>query len=279
MPPLPAETVAQNMMSTLGVDITIPTVDLGGEEFNIPPETGNPLYDNIAALTIDELTTGSVGGSGTFDKVMSSIKEHLAEQFQKNRISGDQYTKAYIEMTTAALSTGLQFLLQKDQSKWSAVLVQLQARKAEIEAVTARLALETAKAQLVAAQSQAEILEAQYVLIQLQVANEVAKYETTYAQKALVEEQLEGVRAQTRDTLSDGTTPVNGMVKKQKDLITQQIDSYIKDAKYKGVKLLSDSWIAQKTIDEGLTAPTVFTNTKIQEGVNEVLTDLGVLAP
>jgi hypothetical protein len=267
------------MMATLGVDMTIPEIDLSGPEFVIPEETGNPLYDSINALTIAELTTGAVGGTGTFDVVMSSIKNHLGEQFTKGRITGDQYTKAYIELTATALSSGLQFLLQKDQSKWSAVLVQLQARKAEIEAVTARIGLETAKYQLMAARSQAELLEAQYVLIQLQVANEVAKYETTYAQKDLLVEQLEAARAQTRDTLSDGTTPVAGMVGKQKDLYTQQIDSYIKDAKYKGAKLLSDTWIAQKTIDEGLVAPAIFTNAKIQEAVNELAVDLELIAP
>lgn len=275
--PTAADTVALAMMTSLGVDITIPTVDLDGAEFTIPTEVGNPLYDSVSALTIAELTSGSVGGAGSFDVVMSSIKAHLGEQFAKGRLTGDQYTKAYIELTSASLSTGLQFLLQKDQSKWSAVLVQLQARKAEIEAVTARLALETAKAQLVAAQAQAEILEAQYVLIQLQVSNEVAKYAATYAQRDLLVEQLEAARAQTKDTLSDGTTGVVGMVGKQKALYTQQIDSYIKDAKYKGAKLLSDTWIAQKTIDEGLTAPAIFTNTKIQEALNNLAVDLDLV--
>lgn len=274
MPPLPAETVADNMMTALGVDITLPEVDLNGPEFTIPSADDNPLYDDIQALTIAELTTATVGGSGTFDVVMKSIKEHLAEQFTKGRITGDQYTKAYIELTTAALSTGLQFLLQKDQSKWSAVLVQLQARKAEIEAVTARLGLETAKYQLAAARSQAELLEAQYVLTQLQISNAVAQYETTNAQKDLVVEQLEAARAQTRETLSDGVTPVAGMIGKQKALYTQQIDSYVKDAKYKGAKIFADSWIAQKTIDEGLTAPTVFTNATIQTVLENIRIDL-----
>lgn len=274
--PLPANTVADNMMTALGVDITIPEIDLEGDEFQIPDPSGNPLYDTITALSIDELTEGKVGGSGTFDRVMSSIKEHLGEQFSRERITGDQYTKAYIELTSAALSSGLQFLLQKDQAKWSAVLVQLQARKAEIEAVTARLGLETAKYQLVAARAQAEILEGQYVLTQLQIANEVAKYDATYAQKDLLVEQLEGARAATRDTLSDGTTPVAGMMGKQKELYDEQIQSYIKDARYKGAKMFADAWIAQKTIDEGLTAPGAFTNATIQEVLESIRIELGL---
>lgn len=271
---LPVETVADNMMAALGVDITIPVVDLDDAQFQIPDVSGNPLYADIQALTIGELTTGVVGGTGTFDKVMSSVKEHLGEQYTKGRITGDQYTKAYIELTSGSLSAGLQFLLQKDQAKWSAVLVQLQARKAEIDAVTARLGLKTAMYQLVAAQAQAEILEGQYVLIQMQIANEAAKYDATYAQKDLLVEQLETARASTLDTRTDGTTPVAGMVGKQKALYTQQIDSYIKDAKYKGAKIWADAWIAQKTIDEGLTAPTTFTNATIETVLENIRIDL-----
>ena len=227
-------------------------------------------------MSIQELTTGHVGGTGTFDKVMSSVKEHLQEQFTKGRITGDQYTKAYIELTSGSLSAGLQFLLQRDQAKWSAVLVQMQARRAEIEAVTARIGLQTAAYQMAAAKAQAELLEGQYVMVQLQIANEVAKYDATYAQKDLLVEQLETARASTRDTLSDGTTPVAGMVGKQKALYTQQIDSYVKDAKYKAGKMFSDAWIAQKTIDEGLAAPTVFTNATIQTVLDNIRTDLGL---
>lgn len=276
MPPLSPETVADNMMAALGVDITIPAVDLSGAQFQIPDTIGNPLYDEIQALTIAELTTGAVGGSGTFDQVMKSISVHLKDEFNKGRITGDQYTKAYIELTGGALSSGLQFLLQKDQSKWSAVLVQLQARKAEIEAVTARLGLKTAMYQLAAAKAQAEILEGQYVLTQMQIANEYAKYEVTYVQKDLITEQVETARASTLDTRTDGVTPVSGMVGKQKDLYTQQIISYEQDARYKGAKIFTDAWIAQKTIDEGLTAPVAFTNATIQTVVESIRTDLGL---
>ena len=166
--------------------------------------------------------------------------------------------------------------MQKDQSKWSAVLVQLQARKAEIEAVTARLGLKTAMYQLAAAKAQAEILEGQYVLTQMQIANEYAKYEVTYVQKDLLSEQVETARASTMDTRSDGITPVTGMLGKQKDLYNQQIVSYEQDARYKGAKLFSDAWIAQKTIDEGLTAPVAFTNATIQTVLESIRTDLGL---
>lgn len=83
-------------------------------------------------------------------------------------------------------------------------------------------------------------------------------------QIVLTREQGEAERSKTLNTRSDGATVV-GSVGKQKDLYTQQIDSFIKDAQHKTAKLFSDAWVTQKTLDEGLTAPTQFTNNEINE--------------
>lgn len=78
----------------------------------------------------------------------------------------------------------------------------------------------------------------------------------------LTEEQSESERAKTLDTRSDGAT-VEGSTGKQKDLYDQQIDSFIKDAAHKTAKMYLDGWITQKTLDEGLNAPTQLTNNEI----------------
>lgn len=80
----------------------------------------------------------------------------------------------------------------------------------------------------------------------------------------LLAEQKEAERSKTLNIRTDGTTIV-GSVGKQKDLYTQQIDSFIKDAKFKTAKMYLDGWITQKTLDEGLTAPSELTNTEINE--------------
>lgn len=80
----------------------------------------------------------------------------------------------------------------------------------------------------------------------------------------LTVEQAESERAKTMDVRADGNT-VEGSVGKQKDLYDQQIDSFIKDAQHKTAKMYLDGWITQKTLDEGLTAPTQLTNNEINE--------------
>lgn len=80
----------------------------------------------------------------------------------------------------------------------------------------------------------------------------------------LTEEQGESERAKTLDVRADGATVV-GSVGKQKDLYDQQIDSFIKDAQQKVAKMYLDGWITQKTLDEGLNAPSQLVNTEVSE--------------
>jgi len=79
----------------------------------------------------------------------------------------------------------------------------------------------------------------------------------------LVREQREAERAKTLDTRSDGSTTVVGSVGKQKDLYTQQIDSFVKDAQHKTAKMYLDGFITQKTLDESLPVPTEMEETAI----------------
>lgn len=91
--------------------------------------------------------------------------------------------------------------------------------------------------------------------------------QTMPVQLDLVKEQREAERSKTLNTRTDGTTVV-GSVGKQKDLYTQQIDSFVKDAQYKTTKMYLDSWITQRTIDEGYPLPDALTNANITTVLN-----------
>jgi hypothetical protein len=308
-----AKDLAQTIMAQLGRDFSIPDVDLSDSEFSIPSDSG---FDELPSkVSIDDLTKGVVDGDGAFDRLMTSNKAHLKEQYEKGRLTGDQYAKAYVELTTAMLTAAVQVVLTQDQSYWQARLLQMQGRRAEIDAITARIQLEIAKAELAQAQRQSELVNAQYVLTQMQISKEDAAYrlilrqiehnqaetimvetqkvaldkeieindyrldnmmpqelanmtqqeQVLFAQERLLKEQSEAQRAQTMDVRTDGITPVVGAIGKQKDLYTQQIDSYRKDAEQKVAKMYLDGWITQKTLDEGLNAPPQLTNAEINE--------------
>ena len=276
--PCGADTTANTLLTSLlaGNSFDLPDVDLSDDMFQIPVDDGS-LLDNVEKLTNEDLTTRVVDGSGVFDALMSGLSAHLKKEYEQNRITGEQYTKAYTASLGGALQTATSFLLGRDQAYWQAVLAQMQARTTEIQVVTARVQLEVAKAQLATARIQALNAEAEFGLTKMKIATEDQQYcllkmqteqgeytlnEIMPTQKTLLEEQVEVQRAQTLDTRTNGAE-IRGSVGKQKDLYTQQITSYQRDAEVKAAKLFTDAWITQKTIDEGLLPPGAFRNDSI----------------
>lgn len=288
-----ADEVALDLLTSLtaGKDFNIEEPDLSGPEFDIPPVTDNPLFQDLTRLTNEDLTTREPKGSGTFDALMESAKLHIREEYEKNRITGSDFTKAYIALTEAALGNAVQFLLGKDQAYWTAVTAQLQARQAEVAVVIARVQLEIEKVRLKATIFEARNQEATYALTMMKLSTESAAYCTAEynlenllpkqgllldEQVKLTKEQYEAARAQTMDTRSDGP-PVLGAMGKQKDLYNQQITSYQRDAEVKAGKLFTDAWITMKTIDEGITPPSGFTNVSIDTVLTKLKTENGFI--
>lgn len=294
--PSGADTLANVLVANLiaGKDFTLPDINLDDPIFAQPNNDGD-IFDPIPKLTTEDLTTGVVGGSGVFDRLMVSLVAHLKVEYEQGRISGAEYTKAYIGMITAALQTSAQYLLGKDQAYWQALLIQRQAQLADLEVVKGRLELETARAGLVRALYESVTSEVNYALTKMKVSTEDATYANLTTQKIglefdndikdftknnilplqqnLLAEQVEVQRSQTADTRTDGEVIV-GLIGKQKDLYTQQVTSYKRDAETKAAKLFTDAWITQKTIDEGLIAPTNFTNAQVDVMLNRLRSNL-----
>lgn len=286
--PSGAETLANELHTSLlaGVSFPLPTVDLTGPDYAIPDLTSGELGQAIATLTTEALTTRTVGGSGTFDALMESVATHLLNEYEKNRISGAQYVEAYIALTQAAMSNATQFLINKDTAYWQGLAAKYAARTAAIGLTTAKVELATAKANLQAMSYQALNAGATYALTKLKLATEEVTYgaaeytlnEILPLQKKVVQEQAEAGRAQTSDTRTDGTTPIAGVLGKQKDLYSQQITAYRRDSELKATKIFADAWITMKTIDEGLLPPDNFNNASLNAILADVKlnNDLGV---
>lgn len=179
---------------TAGKDFTIPAVDLDQPAFDIPAEIGNSLYDAIVPLTELDLTSREVGGTGMFDGLMVAVSAHIHKEYQAGRLTGEQYAKAYVEMTTTVLNSSVSYLLAKDQSYWQAQLAQVQARVAEIAVVESRVKLETARVELAMATIEASSAEINYAVNKIKLSNEDMQY-------ALGKAQLAQVTYQTANTL------------------------------------------------------------------------------
>lgn len=261
---------------TQGLDFRIPDVDWDSSIFEIPDSLTEALKNPPEPLTEGKLTERIVHGSGMFDALMDAVTAHLKLEYCEGRITGAEYTKAYISAIQFAMQYAVQFLLGKD-------LAYYQALGSQVQGITASIAAMNAKVQLAVAQAEAHLRKAQYanqVLglattesgrehVEAQTDTQVAQTDLVKENINLVEEQVETQRGQTCDTRSDGTTIV-GTQGKQKDLYNQQITSYQRDSELKAAKLWSDAWITQKGIDEALLPPDQFVNAQ----VNEVLTKI-----
>lgn len=429
-----ANTLMQNLLA--GKDFTVPNVELNSDNLKLPQGANSEMYSSILRLNISDLTQGKVGGEGAFDALMTSIRAHLLQEYEKGRITGGEYTKAYAELVAAGMAQATQFLLNKDQVYWTA-------QQSQIQAVTAMIQMESERMRLAALKFEALTSEANYALTKLKLANEdiqycinkfnleqmlpgqkllldaqvtgqqtandkgryeltnmlpkqaeglglendgktisnntatynlssilpkqaamleaqkdgqvvqndqgrytlqylmpaqlekltadtervqvdtlIARYNLSMIlpvqyltakynldnmlpiQKAMVEAQKEGQlitndtasyqlqftvpqqyqllkeqtetqRAQTLDSRTDGAAVV-GYVGKQKDLYSQQIDSYKRDAELKAAKLVSEGWMTQKTIDEAALTPSSFQQNMVDAVLQRVKQNNGL---
>lgn len=279
--------------------VTLANVTIDGPLYQVPATQTDAMFARLAKPAATEVTSGQVGGGGAFDQIMRGMGAHLQQEYEKSRITGADYTKAYIELTQAALSAALQFVLGRDQAFWQAQTAQVSAVKGKVELETQRVAYAAARfnldeilpaqRDLTVAQAErqeseteasrytvSDILPAQKALTVAQTS--VAEYQVDTllpAQKQLVDEQKEAQRAQTHNNRSDGSA-VNGVLGKQRDLYGQQMDSYKRSDEVKAAKIFADAWITQKTVDEGLVAPTNFNNATLDVVLSKLRTNLGL---
>lgn len=252
-----AEDRAQEVYVTLNDTFSLPVIDLSDGNYELPTFATGILSEEPTALTNLDLTSGNIAGSGTFDVIMASYASHLAKEHEDGRITGDQYAKAYIELTSSALSGAVQYLLGKDQAKWQAVLVQSQAKRAEIEAVSAGVALQTAKAQLAVSIYESQRAASEVALTKMKLATEDAAYCAQIA-------QTEQVKYQTETMLPNQ----NSMVTKQID----QLDAQIAQVLYQTANLLPAQKILVEEQGEAQRAQTLDTrsdNTPVSGSVGK----------
>lgn len=168
----------------------------------------------LPPLTEAELTSRAVGGAGLFDGLMEAIGAHLKLEFEKGRISGKDYAEAWVASMQGALSTASQFLLQKDQARYQALLVQAQVEKLRYE-IDHLLPLQQ---------------------MQLEMQNQKLDYEITYLMpKELdkVTKQIEGITAE----ISASTAKTEQILYETAQMLPAQKLAIEKDIAIKGYQL------------------------------------------
>ncbi|QSJ04056.1 virion structural protein [Salmonella phage vB_SalP_TR2] len=207
----------------------------------------------ITPITNEDLTTKVVDGTGIFDELMTAANAHLDSQFKNERITGTQYAEVYLGQLQAVLANAVQFLIERDKTYLNNLLI-----NAQIE--LANKQVELAEKQLEQADKQLELLEKQIELQQ--------------AQSDLARQKIKTEIAQIADTV-DGVA-VGGVIGAQVALYKQQRESFLRDAEQKSLKILADTWITRKTIDDGVEVPVNFDTDALNAFTQKVADGIGV---
>ena len=274
---------------TKGLDFSIPDVDFNDEIFQIPDELKDALLHAPDKLKPEDLTERKVNGMGMYDQLMTTNRAHLMDEYENGRITGAEYTKAYIALSQSALQYAVQYLLGRDQAYYQALGSTIMALKGAIDVYTAKVQLAIAQAQahqnkaqyagtvmsLAVNDSQRDLLIQQEKLakeqteqVHAQTSDEKLDGSTSVTgimggninllkqQKLLTVEQTEQTHAQTSDTKLDGTTPVTGYTGHQNSLLTMQAQAFRNDAVIKGAKIYADSFATQASMGTATVAGT-----------------------
>ena len=207
----------------------------------------------ITPITNEDLTTKVVDGTGIFDELMTAANAHLDSQFKNERITGTQYAEVYLGQLQAVLANAVQFLIERDKTYLSNLLINAQIDLANKQ-------VELAEKQIEQADKQLELLEKQIELQQ--------------AQSDLARQKIKTEIAQISDTV-DGVA-VGGVIGAQVALYKQQRESFLRDAEQKSLKILADTWITRKTIDDGVEVPVNFDTDALNAFTQKVADGIGV---
>lgn len=211
---------------------SLPEIDFNDDRYNLGDITNNPLYGEVSRLTLDEITTREVCGSGAFDALMEAYSKHIALEYEKGRITGTEYARVYVELTANAMQQAIQFLLGKDQAYWSALLVQAQAKTAEIAAIQAAVELAKAKAEYSLATVEVHKARAEYSLTKMQLATEDAKYDLLKTQDEGEEYKLANILPQELRLMQEQVlmaTEQRLTVTRERDKLDYEINTLLPD--------------------------------------------------
>ena len=222
---------------------------------------------DIMPVTVDDITQGSVTGTGIFDKLMATVAAQLQAEFKADRITQTDYGQVYVSALNNTLGQAIQFLLTKDQAALQAATLAAQYEKIALE----KQILELQKQQLTLQLAQ---LEQQTLLIQSQIL-------TDAAQRGLIEQKTVTEVAQTQDTpTSNISAGYSGVVGKQNALYAAQTTGFTRDAEQKAAKLALDILATQLSTDDSMTVE----NTNMHPAaigalVQKLATGIGVTLP
>lgn len=229
-------------------------------EIIVPPDvTSDPLV-------ITDLTLKTLDGTGVLDQMLATMRVHLAEQFDKERIQGTEYAEVYLGAFQSTLAAAIQFLLARRK-----LGLDLKLQEAQISLTTAqeeqiRAEMQKIPYEIQALQKQLELADKQIAQADKQLELTEAQIQVQLKQLDLMAEQLEQAKAQTayyeqrtiteKAQTSAGVAATGSVIGTQIALMNKQADGYDRNAEQQAAQILANTWNVRRQTDEDTQANT-----------------------
>ena len=245
-------------------------------EIIVPPDvTSDPLV-------ITDLTLKTLDGTGVLDQMLATMRVHLAEQFDKERIQGTEYAEVYLGAFQSTLAAAIQFLLARRK-----LGLDLKLQEAQISLTTAqeeqiRAEMQKIPYEIQALQKQLELADKQIAQADKQLELTEAQIQVQLKQLDLMAEQLEQAKAQTayyeqrtiteKAQTSAGVAATGSVIGTQVALMNKQADGYDRNAEQQAAQIITNTWNVRRQTDEDTSANT--TNKLDDASVGKVISKL-----
>ena len=199
-------------------------------------------------ITLDDLTTATVEGSGVFDVLMRANKAHLEQEFKLNRIKGTDYANVYLGSLQAVLNAAMQFTLSREKQNLDSLL---QVKQIEL-------------AQLNQVKLQAEIDQtyAQTNLVEQQQINMEDELQTADLQRGKLSKDIEATEAQISQIITQSQLTAQQKINMMDELVTAAVqrDKLAKDIEATAAQIIQT------------TAQTLLVEQQVINAADELLT-------
>ena len=202
----------------------------------------------VSVLDSLQVTDGTLTGNGIFDTWMRALGAHLKREYAEQRITGDEYAKAYIALMNNLLNAAVGFLTQD----------------AQLAMAKEKLAYEL------------QLLDAQVNLANKELAIKDKDLALKEKQVALAEAQLKAAEAQYKDIV-DGQS-VGGVLGRQMKVYDAQAKGFKDNALQAATKIMVDTWNIRRQTDESLqtTADSKLYDRNIGNAIAEMFSSVSI---
>ena len=174
------------------------------------------LSNTTMTLDITKLTECTLEGSGVLDKLLHTARVHLQDEFQQGRITGKEYSNAYIAIYDRMVQSAIAYALAAEKAPYE--IAQLEAQTALTEEQRKQVEEETRYR-----------LPAEIQQIQAQTALTTQQKVNLTAEALNIPKQGELIDAQVIATLREGELKEKQILLAEKEILLRDKELSIKE--------------------------------------------------